>query len=178
VSSFIDLPHLGCPDLKVAFDPSWTTSEKIRGGLRQILPEACLKNSPPTASGFSVSLSHCPEGGLIAYCPNKDLSTVGVDIEVTSRINEKTVARISSQNEMAKSSDYRALWVGKEAVFKALWPNNEGLVVGDISVDSWTLNGPNFRLFTALCRGEKISGMGFVSIREHCHFSIFLQTSL
>ncbi len=97
------------------FSPLWASAsqnhrEKIR---HQIENEAKINATHKT------SVSHCPVLGGIFF----SAQPCGLDIEVIDRVQEKTVARISSANEISQMKSFQLppafLWAAKEASWKA-----------------------------------------------------------
>lgn len=108
----------------------------VVGIIQQVLPGAVLRHTPsgaPQIDGMHVSVSHSRHYAAVGLSERP----VGIDIEErrTAQL-ERVATRFLDDEEMARgafSPDVllRA-WTAKEAVFKALAPHNEGVVLSDI----------------------------------------------
>lgn len=119
--------------------------QRIRRSIADTLPDLNpseqeallnLRQSPPQALGWSISISHAHNiGGWIgAPFPAK----VGFDIECLERITHQLVKRISSDEELNSSPDPRFLWPAKEALFKLKSKPAEVKVISQVSICKWT----------------------------------------
>lgn len=88
-------------------------------------------NSPPVLKALFVSISHCLGMGGFAVCSK----SLGFDIEDTTRITQKIVDRVSSEDELTACPEFELLWPAKEAVFKC---STEFYTISHIHLIDWT----------------------------------------
>ncbi|MEK2647098.1 4'-phosphopantetheinyl transferase family protein [Bdellovibrio sp. BCCA] len=115
-------------DLQVFAKPEWGSQnpshrELIRTELAEVFSNTDLKTS----------VSHCEGMGVVVV----SRSPLGVDVEVRAHVEEKIVARVSSNEEVLAAPSPASLWSAKEAIFKALRSYNQPSVVSKISVGAW-----------------------------------------
>nr|WP_295904205.1 4'-phosphopantetheinyl transferase superfamily protein [uncultured Bdellovibrio sp.] len=115
-------------DLQVFAKPEWGSQnpahrELMRAELSALFADEKLKTS----------VSHCEGVGVVVA----SRSPVGVDVEVHTRVEEKTVARVSSHEEVLAAPSPTSLWSAKEAIFKALRSYDQPSVISKISVGAW-----------------------------------------
>lgn len=84
-------------------------------------------------STLHTSVSHCEGSGIVVA----SRFPIGVDVEVSARVEDKVVARISSLEELKAAPNAAALWSAKEACFKALRSYEQPSVISKISVGAW-----------------------------------------
>ncbi|MBV2169253.1 MAG: hypothetical protein KUL82_11165, partial [Bdellovibrio sp.] len=83
--------HLQNPDIHILIDSAWgSQNPQHRELIRDKLTE--VKNDKTPYS----SVSHCEGVGVVVLAP----FPVGVDVEVTSRVEERIIARVSSPEEL------------------------------------------------------------------------------
>lgn len=92
-----------------------------------------LKKTVTKIENTYISISHTGEEGACAMSSYP----VGIDLELQSRLLEKTVERISSEEEIKRAPHFSFLWVAKEAAFKALYNFQQPSVISHIQVNSW-----------------------------------------
>lgn len=120
--------HLSCPQLLIFSHKDWGSAHpEHRTLIHQALPTLVPQSS------YHTSISHCPGLGLIAAAPQ----ALGVDVEVSARVEDKVVARISSGDELTQAPDAAALWCAKESCFKALRNFTQPSVISKISIGGW-----------------------------------------
>ena len=168
---------LAYPELKLRWSAEWKTSVAIRESIetffaKQGLSTREISKSPPEISGFSLSISHSPVGGVWAAValPQK----IGVDLEKQSRVTEPIVRRVSEDHEIQDSPEPSFLWSAKEAVFKSCWPENQGIPLSKAVIDSWQSIGQSQFRFTARWKGHPLLGRGWAAIRDESLCSVFL----
>lgn len=133
---------------------------------------------PPQISPLFASISHTSVCGgyVISRTP------IGFDIELSTRVSERALARIASDDEMLKLSDHKLspayLWTAKEAAFKAISSlKGEKLsVISQLQVGNWQKLSSQVETFSVLNlqNFSNRSGVG-VSIEESGHtLSFFL----
>nr|BFD68794.1 hypothetical protein HAGR004_38160 [Bdellovibrio sp. HAGR004] len=126
IESFQKILH--CPSLQIFAHPDWGSHNPNHRGL---LRAEIQKRTQGKTLYHSVSHTH--DLGMFALCD----SPIGVDLEITSRVQEKVVARVSSEEELRQSPSAAALWCAKEACFKALKIFEQPSVVSRISIGDW-----------------------------------------
>lgn len=82
-----------------------------------------------------ISISHCPQVGGYAFV--KKPTHIGFDLEVSSRVQEKVVARISTQAELSEAPSFAHLWSAKEATFKSLKFSDQPATLSSIVIEGW-----------------------------------------
>ena len=93
-------------------------------------------NTPPQVPFVSLSLSHCALAGGFIISPSAHLS-LGFDLEQNGRAKEKTVLRISNQDELNQSPSASFLWSAKEAAYKSLSQYQNHTHIKQIAVFNW-----------------------------------------
>lgn len=79
------------------------------------------------------SITHSLDQGIIALCD----SPVGIDLEKTDRVQDKIVARVSSEKELQRAPSAAALWCAKESAFKALRTFQQPEVLSHLEIGGW-----------------------------------------
>lgn len=79
------------------------------------------------------SISHTHNLGILALAS----SPLGVDVEITARVEERIVARVSSSRELLEAPHAASLWCAKEACFKALRSYDQPSVISKITIGGW-----------------------------------------
>ncbi len=113
-------------DLELFMDSNWGSQNSSH---RKFLRE--FSHSKNFA--FS-SASHTIGCGAFAGSSSKP---IGIDLEVTLRVTEAAVKRISASLERAAAPTAAALWCAKEAAFKALKTFRQPPVISSISIGEW-----------------------------------------
>lgn len=91
-------------------------------------------NLPATKIGSKFcSITHATDKGLIAI----DQNPIGIDLEVSARVNEKTVRRIASDKEVSRMPNSSALWCAKESAFKALRSFQQPTTMSQLEIGGW-----------------------------------------
>ena len=158
-------------DIIKNFGETWSTEQK-----QSFLD---LKKLPVVPNGF-VSISHTDSGGIWIFSSQN----VGVDLEQTGNISDKTVARMSSSEEIDHSKNFfpslAPLWTAKESAFKALSPSNEITVLSQININ-WLKKIPISQSETILLSQvqtlKKNSCNGLSIINEEFCFSVMILRS-
>ncbi|MDO5394610.1 MAG: 4'-phosphopantetheinyl transferase superfamily protein [Bacteroidales bacterium] len=104
--------------------------------IRRVLPGCTLRHAQsgaPQIDGMHVSVSHSRHYAAVALSERP----VGIDIEESRTAQlERVATRFLDDEEMAVGAlspvELLRAWTAKEAVFKALAPHNEGVVLSDI----------------------------------------------
>lgn len=115
-------------DLQIFAKPEWGSQnpshrELIRTELASIFADKNLHTS----------ISHCDGMGVVVASS----FPLGVDVEISARVEKKVAARVSSPEEVSAAPSPTSLWSAKEAVFKALRSYNQPSVISKISVGAW-----------------------------------------
>lgn len=119
---------LNCPDLQIFMKPQWgSQNPQHRALIREELVDVFQNSRHRT------SISHCAGMGIVVAAPG----SVGVDVELSSRVEDRLVARVSSQEELSAAPSSPSLWCAKEACFKALRPYAQPPVISQISIGAW-----------------------------------------
>lgn len=117
------------PSLQIYCDEAWGSQNPDHRKLIHARA-AELKDARPD---MYVSISHCEGMGAVAFSE----FPVGADVEVSARVLEKIVARVSSDDEVKSAPSFSALWSAKEACFKALRSFDQPSVLSQISIGHW-----------------------------------------
>jgi hypothetical protein len=154
------------PDFKMRAHTNWSNGKVIRDDIG-----VCFENlgsegkrkwdllaSPPRLSPGLLSLSHSPLGGVWAY--SEHCAGIGVDAESRNRVKNEAVARVSKTAEVLSCPEASLLWTGKEAVFKALWPSNNGLLISQIELSKWQRRVENVWQFEGSLGNQPLKGVG------------------
>ncbi|UXR65900.1 4'-phosphopantetheinyl transferase superfamily protein [Bdellovibrio bacteriovorus] len=126
LESFRNILH--CPSLQIFAHTDWGSNNPSH---RELLRAEIQKHTSGTTLYHSVSHTH--DLGMFALCE----FPIGVDLEITLRVQDKVVARISTDEELRIAPNPSALWCAKEACFKALKTFEQPSVVSRISVGDW-----------------------------------------
>ena len=172
VSTLIERLTQALPSLRLVLRPEFGSSHPgYRQNLRQELalltgePGSLDLASPPTLAHGFVSISHCPSLGGFVLAPER----VGLDIEVTSRVEQKIATRIHHPDDEPIAFP-SALWTAKEATYKALGPRQPA-VFTEIAIQSWRFLKPDHLTFTSQ------SGHGVVLVESPWTVAIFMVVS-
>lgn len=100
-------------------------------------------NSPPVLKSFFVSISHCNGSGgfVLASVP------LGFDIEETSRIDQRIIDRVSTEEELKVCPEFALLWPAKESVFKC---STEFYTITHIQILTWEKSQDDTYTFKSL----------------------------
>lgn len=117
-----------CPDLSLSIKSEWASIHPQH----RINIHADIGLKSDHAKTYT-SISHCPLlGGFV-----KSPLPVGIDIEITGRVQWRVVHRVSSQIECSEAPNAAALWSAKEASYKALKHYSQPSVLSQISIGVW-----------------------------------------
>lgn len=99
--------------------------------------------APPMLKSLFVSISHTEGMGGFTLCSK----TVGLDIENTSRITQKIIDRVSTEDELKACPKFELLWPAKEAVFKS---TTEFYTISHIHLVNWSKSQNDTYAFNCL----------------------------
>jgi 4'-phosphopantetheinyl transferase superfamily len=112
---------------------------EIRKGILEYLkthhPDQVSKSiwdleAPPVLPSLFVSISHCVGmGGFVLSS-----KSLGFDIEDKTRITQKIIDRVSSEEELKTCPQFELLWPAKEAIFKC---STEFYTIAHIQIQHW-----------------------------------------
>lgn len=87
-------------------------------------------DSPPVLPSMFVSISHTNGmGGFVLSS-----KSLGFDIEDKSRITQKIIDRVSTEEELKSCPNFELLWPAKEAIFKC---STEFYTISHIQITQW-----------------------------------------
>lgn len=89
----------------------------------------------PKSDRFDISIAHCP--GVGGFVLAEKPFSVGLDVEVESRIHQSIVARISAPEEFLAAPSSAHLWAAKEAAFKNLRGPNQPRILSGLFITDW-----------------------------------------
>lgn len=123
---------------------------------------------PPQVPFASLSLSHCALMGGFIISPLVHFS-LGFDLEKKNRAKEKTVLRISTQDELNQSPSASALWSAKEAVYKSISQYQNHTHIKQISIFDWQPTSSKKEItkiydYQFKTENTNIKGKGFVCL--------------
>ena len=93
----------------------WTPSKRVETKWDKLL----VPGNRPVHSQAKMSIAHCPMMGGFVFSDNTHFS-LGLDIEIAHRVNNKIISRIAKEVEIKQAPDKALLWTAKEASFKCL----------------------------------------------------------
>lgn len=161
IESFRKILH--SPSLQIFAHPDWGSHNPAH---RDLLRAEIQKHTE--GKNLYHSVSHTHDLGLFALCE----FPIGVDLEITSRVQNKVVARVSSDKELRMAPGAAALWCAKEACFKALKTFEQPSVVSQISIGDWEKIDSQTETFTLLNSTEfKSSSEGRGVVRQISQWS-------
>ncbi|MEK6773186.1 MAG: 4'-phosphopantetheinyl transferase superfamily protein [Bdellovibrionota bacterium] len=166
-----DHRHLIRQTIATEFGDNWSALERQNFlDLQQI----------PKMPKLFVSISHTHDHGVWIVGPRP----VGIDLEQTSRISEKIIARVCSAQEISNTTKFfgssRALWTAKESAFKALSGTSQIRVLSEIEI-LWdkkgeVSQGERFYLSESETN-KKNSCNGFAILSDSYGFSVAILNS-
>lgn len=110
----------------------------------------------------SLSLSHCISIGGFILSPFIQ-SSIGLDLEQRGRAKEKTVLRISDQEELNLSPSADALWSAKEAAYKSVHQFQGDISIRQLSIFHWeSILSRKVKIYDYEFKVEKKAGRGCV----------------
>ncbi len=111
----------------------------------------------PQHSLATISMAHCSVMGGFVFSFDKSRS-IGFDMELAERVNDKVIGRIATQEEREQAPDRAFLWTAKEASFKCLKWDKGVILPGQCRIFDWTEFGDEAWLFSF--SSSKIRGRG------------------
>ena len=154
-------------ETKVGWEERCLLRKLLVGNLRQktklgVKKEALLKRlllpgKAPKSPLARISISHSLKKGAFLWTRNEKIKALGLDIEQTKRVQDKTVKFISSRTEWEKTPHPSLLWVAKEAGVKA---TKGPVFLKDIEISGWKKKGDHY-LFLAKNKQKTLKGLSF-----------------
>ncbi len=134
----------------------------------------------PKMPKLFASISHTHDHGVWIVGPRP----VGIDLEQTSRISEKIIARVCSAEEISHTTKLfgspLVLWTAKESAFKALYRASQIRVLSEIEI-LWDKKGEiSLGKYFSLSESEtkkKNSCNGFTILSDFYAFSVVILNS-
>lgn len=116
--------------------------EKLRGG------------------SLAYSVSHSKVLGGAAFAAGE--LQVGFDLEETSRVSEAVALRVSDKKQLEMAPTPAALFVSKEAAFKALRGHRQPLILSEVQILEWKIHDFSLPLynFTAGLKSQQFQWFG------------------
>lgn len=117
-----------------------------------------------------VSISHTKELAACALCINKDVRSIGIDIEwVGRKIRDGSFKYFVSKEEELELYSPLEIWCIKEAAFKAYYPfhdqSQKTLVLTDFEIqEKATLLAPNGETFDFSLTKQKVEDKEFILV--------------
>jgi hypothetical protein len=100
-------------------------------------------DAPPVFDSLFVSISHClGMGGFVLSS-----KSLGFDIEDKTRITQKIIDRVSTEDELKACPEFELLWPAKEAIFKC---STEFYTITHIQVVNWAPSQNETHAFSSL----------------------------
>jgi phosphopantetheinyl transferase (holo-ACP synthase) len=117
------------------------------------------------------SLSHCPLASGFVLAAN---GRIGLDLEDIRRISPAILRRVATAQEREGAPEARALWVAKEAAFKALSRTTPGLrVLTQLRIGNWQAAADEWHFAVMLKDGAVRSGTGIVRTHSDLILGIY-----
>ena len=130
-----DVPPNFAPNHKLDFRLSrYALTRLTNTDEYEIIDHLYLKNHP----NLLVSISHTKGLGCAFICDRKEVKSIGIDIEWTSRLIKKGIEKFFLRDEDSKELNNLELWCIKEAAFKAhspLYTGEKTLVLKDFIIN-------------------------------------------
>ena len=133
--------ELQVPSLELELRPAWASSQiDSRLKIRQGLGKRCQENFDnlnelPRPKDFNASVSHCAQTGGFALVAKP--FTVGLDVEVISRVSASIAKRISAPGEFERAPSAACLWVAKESGYKSLAQEQQPTTFTQMQAFNW-----------------------------------------
>ena len=141
-------------DYGSALNSNADSGQEHRSNIRLSISQNCW----PSPESGHVSISHTKGAGAVLFHPQYQ---VGVDLEISARVQDKIVSRVSSPQELALEISPSQLWVAKEASFKASRNNHQPAALSGIQIDSFDKQS-NLFSFSLNKSSSKSTGYGLV----------------
>lgn len=157
------------------FDDLHANSPGSRAELERRLQTdlAALTDKSDLVAPPRYSISHCPLASGYAIASSPHIGAVGFDLEELHRISRPIVERVSTPEELQAAPDFRALWVAKEAAFKALNRKGKMTVMTEARILDWKIKDKTDYFSVFLPTGQQIPGEGFFHISGGLILGIF-----
>ena len=151
--------------------------ENIAQTILQRDPQANTKNlfnleELPSTPGYSISLSHCPNGSAYILADNNDL--VGLDIESIARVTQPIIQRISSPLEITNTPKPEYLFSAKEATWKALNKKLSLQTISQLTTKNWQQIETHWYQFETRQDDELLDGIGYCHQINNLILSFFV----
>ena len=117
-----------------------------------------LKNLP-RLTDYEISISHSEELG--GFVMGYQCGLLGFDLEGVNRVKEEHIKRVSTCQEVSEAPSAGALWVAKEAAYKALRHKLHLSLMSDLQISHWQFQGKFCRYLVVAVKGERqVSPLG------------------
>ena len=153
--------------------------QKLSEHLRQIGetrldPSLLDLNKLPNQKGWSMSLSHCPQGSAFVALasPNRQ---VGLDVEALDRLSQPIIDRIAKPTEQNTCPVRLHLFSAKEAAWKALNQTFDVPTLAHFETLNWTPIEENWWSFKVQFSDQVLDGQGFSTEIGPVCMALFLQ---
>ncbi len=131
---------LNCPSLEFFYAAEFVDREKLQNRIEETLRGGDL--------AYSVSHSNILGGAAFAA----DEGQIGFDLEETARVLPAVALRISDDQQLRAAPTPAALFVAKEAAFKALRGPRQPKVLSEVEILEWYLHSFSIPLYTFSAR--------------------------
>lgn len=130
-------------DLIVRENLQTKIEEKLRGG------------------SLAYSVSHSKSFGGAAFVDSA-FGPIGFDIEETSRVTEAVALRVSDEHQLRIAPTAAAIFVAKEAAFKALRGPRQPKILSEVEIINWEVHpfSPPIYSFKAGLKGHSFQWFG------------------
>ena len=143
---------LNLSQLSIHLREEWSSTQNAgRVQIRQYIFDTIEANNcfldtdkVPSLTLGSLSISH--DKMLGGFVHTTDDCSLGFDIEINERLNEKNVRRFASEEEFLNAPSASTLWTAKEAAYKALPFTQQPTVIGEIELTNWKNIDKNWSL--------------------------------
>ncbi len=142
---------LNCPSLDFFYSADFVVREKLQEAIKEKLG----------SGSFAYSVSHSKVLGGAAFAAD-GVGQVGFDLEQTNRVHNEVALRVSDPDQFRKAPSAAALFVSKEAAFKALRGPRQPAILSEVEILEWNTHdfSPPLYNFTARLKSQQIQWFG------------------
>lgn len=152
---------LSVKSLDIILDKDFGSANSVscstwRENLELAVNAKCIRNP-----NFSTSISHANFVGGAAFL-DKSEGAVGFDVEESDRVLQAVALRVSDPHQLKIAPTAAALFVAKEASFKALRGPRQPTVLSKVEILEWLTcsNLPSYYKFRAAVKNESFQWFG------------------
>lgn len=145
-----------------------------QSGETQLDPSIQDLDQLPQQQGWSLSLSHCPQGSAFVALAKPNFQ-VGIDVESIERLSQPIIDRIAKPHELNACPKPLHLFSAKESAWKALNQNYQLATLSHLETVNWTPLAKGWLSFKIQISDQVLDGQGFsIEIGSIC-MALYLQ---